>query len=124
MNRVLALALAIVLLAACAAPKVSSINSGVEGLVTIGPTCPVMRLDQPCPDRPYAATLTVLDKTGKRVAQIKADENGIYRLELSPGDYNMHPESPNVLPHAQEQSFTVIAGQFTKLDILYDSGIR
>jgi hypothetical protein len=36
----------------------------------------------------------------------------------------MHPESTDVMLHAQNQTFTVLEGQFTKLDIVYDSGIR
>lgn len=86
--------------------------------------CPVVRLDQPCPDQPYQSNLTVLNRAGKMIAQVRADVNGFYRLALLPGDYSMHPESPNVMPHAQDQLFSVLAGQFTKLDIVYDSGIR
>jgi hypothetical protein len=86
--------------------------------------CPVVRTDQPCPDQPFQATLTVLDQAGKKVAQVQSDTNGLYQLALKPGDYNMHPESPNGMQHAQDQPFTVLEGQFTKLDIVYDSGIR
>jgi hypothetical protein len=124
MNRLISLALVIILLAACTPSQASAIESGVEGRVTIGPICPVVRLDQPCPDQPYRATLTELNPAGKKIAQIRTDVNGLYRLALLSGDYNMHPESPNVMPHAQDQPFTVIAGQFTKLEIVYDSGIR
>jgi len=118
------LALVIALLAACAPSQASEIDGGVAGRVTIGPMCPVVRLDQPCPDQSYQATLTVLNPAGKKIAQIRTDVNGLYRLALLPGDYSMHPESPNGMPNAQDQPFTVIASQFTKLDIVYDSGIR
>jgi hypothetical protein len=36
----------------------------------------------------------------------------------------MHPESPNVMPFAAEQTFTVEAGMFTQIIVNYDSGIR
>ncbi len=124
MKRLIPLVLVIVLLAACAPSQAPATDSGVEGRVTMGPMCPVMRLDQPCPDQPYQATLTVLNLAGKKVAQVQADVNGLYQIALQPGDYILHPESPNVMPHAQDQPFTVIAGQFTKMDIVYDSGIR
>ncbi len=124
MNRLISLIILSVMLAACAPSQATVTDSGVEGRVTIGPMCPVVRLDQPCLDQPYQATLTVLNLSGKKVAQAMSDVNGLYRLALQPGDYTMHPESPYAMPHAQDQPFTVITGQFTKVDIVYDSGIR
>src|SRR5205814_1656827 len=44
--------------APCPAP------SGVEGRVTAGPTCPVQRADQPCPDKPVETTLRLLRQDG------------------------------------------------------------
>ena len=124
MNRLILLALVIVLPVACTPSQSSSVDSGVEGRITIGPMCPVIRLDQPCPDKPYQATLTVVNEEGKKIAQIQTDVNGSYLLALLPGDYIMHTESPNVIPHAQDQPFSVLEGQFTELNIVYDSGIR
>jgi len=124
MNRFLLFILSVFLLSACASTPTPAVDTGVEGQVTIGPMCPVVRLDQPCPDQPYQATLTVLNLAGKEIAQIQTDVNGLYRLALQPGDYILYPESPNGMPRAQDQPFTVIAGLFTKLDIVYDSGIR
>ena len=124
MNRLNPLAMIIILLAACVSSPTSTITSGVDGRVTIGPMCPVVRIDQPCPDQSYQATLTVLDLEGEKITQIQTDVNGLYRLMLLPGDYILHPESPNGIPHAQDQLFTVLEGQLTKLDIVYDSGIR
>jgi len=124
MNRFLLFILSVFLLSACASTPTPAVDTGVEGQVLLGPMCPVVRLDQPCPDQPYQATLTVLNLAGERIAQVQADANGLYKLALQPGDYILHPESPNGMPHAQDQPFTVIAGLFTKLDIVYDSGIR
>ncbi|MBC7877361.1 MAG: carboxypeptidase regulatory-like domain-containing protein [Anaerolineales bacterium] len=100
------------------------VDSGIEGAVTIGPMCPVMQEDVPCPDQPYQATLTVLTTSGEKVTQFQTDENGRFQIELAPGDYVLHPESPNTLPFAADISFTVIERKFTLLEISYDSGIR
>ena len=124
MNRFLLFILTIAMLAACNSTPTPAEDTGVEGETLLGPICPVVRLDQTCPDQPYQATLMVLTPVGKKIAQIQTDVNGRYWLALLPGNYIMHPESPNVMPQAQDQPFTVIAGQFTKLDIFYDSGIR
>jgi len=99
-------------------------DSGIEGNVTIGPVCPVVQLNDPCPDQPYQATLTVLTPDQHMVLQFQTDLNGHYRVDLAPGEYILHPESPNVMPHAADIPFVLRAHQFQRLDIVYDSGIR
>lgn len=116
--------LMIILLATCSSKQPNSGNSGVEGTVFLGPLCPVIQQGQPCPDRPYQATLTINDAHGKKVTQVQTDEQGRFTVYLAPGNYILHPESPNVMPHAEEQSFTVEAGMFTEITVNYDSGIR
>jgi hypothetical protein len=113
----------VLLLAACLQTPQPS-DSGIEGIVTIGPMCPVMQANVPCPDQPYQATLTVLATSGKKVAQFQTDEKGYFRFNLASGDYVLHPESPNVMPSAADIPFTVDEHEFTLLEISYDSGIR
>ncbi len=113
----------VLLLTACL-PTPQPSDSGIEGAVTIGPMCPVMQANKPCPDRPYQAVLTVMTTNGKKVTQFQTNENGLFRIELGPGDYVLHPESPNELPFAVDIPFTVYEHQFTRLEISYDSGIR
>jgi len=113
----------ILLLAACSV-KPQAIDSGVEGQVFIGPLCPVVQIGQECPDQPYQAVLTVNNLKGKRIVQIQTDEEGRFKIPLEPGEYILHPESPNALPFAQEQEFKVEDGKFTHLKVIYDSGIR
>lgn len=124
MKRWLSFALWIILLSGCAPAQPVVSDSGVEGQVTIGPTCPVVRLDQPCPDRPYQATLTIQDQAGRRIAQVQSQSDGSYRLGLVPGNYILHPETADRMTHAPDQPFTVVKGKFTRVDIVYDSGIR
>jgi len=113
----------VLLLTACLQIPQSS-DSGIEGVVTIGPMCPVIQENVPCPDQPYQATLTVLTTRGKRVAQFQTDEKGYFRFNLASGDYVLHPESPNMMPFAADMQFTVDEHEFTLLEISYDSGIR
>ena len=100
------------------------IQSGIEGTVTIGPMCPVVRIDQPCPDEPYQAELTVLDTSGNKVTSIQSDAEGKFRIVLAPGDYILHPESPGAMPYAGDIPITVEEGIFSTVDVVYDSGIR
>ena len=113
----------VLLLTACLGTPQPS-DSGIEGIVTIGPMCPVMQANVPCPDQPYQATLTVLTTSRRMVAQFQTDEKGHFRFNLASGDYVLHPESPNGMPFAAEMPFTVDEHRFTFLEISYDSGIR
>jgi hypothetical protein len=114
------IALALVLAAAC-----TPTDSGIEGYVTAGPACPVMQENVPCPDQPYAGTLTILAGNGRiKVGDVTADASGYYTVALAPGTYIVHPESPGPLPRGPEVVVVVIAGRFTRQDIVYDTGIR
>jgi hypothetical protein len=98
-------------------------QTGIAGTVTIGPTCPVQRIDSPCPDRPYEATITVW-QGGNRVAEARSGPDGHFVVELPPGTYRVVGESPGTFPHATEQTVTVSAGGLAQVQIQYDSGIR
>ena len=113
-----------VILTACSSASPTPTDSGVEGQVLIGPMCPVVQVGQECPDQPYQATLTVNSPTGERIVQVQTEVDGTFKIPLAPGEYILHPESPNRMPFAQEQPFTVEAGRFTSLIVNYDSGIR
>ena len=108
--------------AASATPPPSG-GSGIEGIATIGPTCPVERADSPCPDRPYEARITVW-RGSALVAETRSGTDGRYRVALPPGTYRVVGESEVTMPHAGEQTVTVAEGRWTALDIRYDSGIR
>lgn len=112
------------LLTSCASPETPPSDSGIEGQVLIGPTCPVVREGEECQDQPYQATLTVNSPKGERIVQIQTEEDGLFKIPLAPGEYILHPETPNVLPFAGDQSFVVEPGKFTQVIVNYDSGIR
>src|SRR5512134_1289506 len=113
----------ILILSTCSL-KSGQTNSGIEGQVFIGPMCPVVQVGQECPDQPYQAVLTVNSPGGERIVQTQTDEEGRFRIPLQPGEYILHPESPNALPFAREQNVNVEEGKFTQVIVNYDSGIR
>lgn len=102
------------------------LDSGIQGLVTIGPVCPVVQEGTACPDEPYQADIAILDEDGDEVVTFESGENGRFRVNLFPGRYTIVPASPNTgaPPFADEQQVEVLAGSFTEVAIMYDSGIR
>jgi hypothetical protein len=101
-----------------------SLNSGIEGLVTLSPTCPMVINDVDCSDRPYRATIDVLNAHNEIVGEIQSDTSGHFQKYLQPGTYILRPESSVSPPYAAEQTVTVKENQMTKVTINYDSGIR
>ena len=114
----------LLIVSACSSINPTPIDSGIEGQVFIGPVCPVVQEGQECPDRPYQAALSVTSPKGKRIVQVQTDEDGRFRIPLEPGEYILHPESPNQLPFASDQNVIVENGTFTQVIVNYDSGIR
>jgi len=114
----------ILVLATCSIYSPTPRGSGIQGQVLLGPMCPVVQPGQECPDQPYQATLTVNSLSGVQIAQFQSDAQGRFSVPLVPGEYILHPESPNGLPFAGDQSFMVETGRFTQITVHYDSGIR
>ena len=114
----------ILVLATCSIYSPTPRGSGIEGQVLLGSMCPVVQQGQECPDQPYQATLTILSREGAQVAQVQSDEQGRFQVLLVPGEYILHPESPNGIPFAGDQSFVVETGHYTQVTVHYDSGIR
>ncbi len=101
-------------------------QSGIAGLVTLGPACPgpVRIGDTQCADKPYQATFTVLDTAGQVVLHFQTDPDGRFRIELAPGVYTLHPEKKSAFPITHDQDVVVTAGQFVDVQIKFDSGMR
>ena len=99
-------------------------ESGIEGQVLIGSTCPVAQPRQECPDQPYQATITVNSPNGGAIVQFQTDGGGHFRIPLAPGEYILHPESPNGISFAADQTIIVGAGQYVQIVLKYDNGLR
>ncbi len=104
--------------------------SGIEGQVLVGPTCPVERANDPCPDRPVQ--VYVWTEPGLPSMTVQTDADGRFRLPLPAGTYaidagNCGPSMKCVsggLPRFEPQNVVVRAGSFTEVTLHGDSGIR
>ena len=121
-------AAAATLFLACKSPEEAPpLASGIEGQVLLGPMCPVVQEDTPCPDKPYQATIVVWNaERTKKVQTFETDGEGRFRVPLAPGDYYIDPQPPDTggPPAPIPQTVTVPADRFAEITIEYDSGIR
>ena len=108
---------------------VEPLYSGVEGTVTLGPTCPVMRIppDPACADKPYSTNIQIIavgSPKSSPFATVQSDENGNYKIMLPPGQYTLEPASGSVKPRCETKNVVVVASEIIKVDLSCDTGIR
>ena len=104
--------------APCPAP------SGAEGRVTAGPTCPVQRADDPCPDKPVETTLRLLRNDGSVAATGQSGPDGTFRIAVAPGSYRLVADWSSRAGGCGPVDVTVEQGRFTHADVSCDTGIR
>ncbi|HVB11294.1 MAG TPA: hypothetical protein VNM16_13145 [Bacillota bacterium] len=110
--RILVPALALLLAACGPAP-----DSGLAGVVLAGPTCPVQRAAEPCPDRPAAVRL----RAG--TATFSSDAQGRFRVALPPGTYTIVNDGAQPFPRCHATA-TVPPHAFATVTVTCDTGIR
>lgn len=102
-------------------------QSGVLGVVKVGPTCPVVRNppDAACADKPYATTVTV-KRAGSAATYATATTgaDGAFHVALPPGSYDLSAAGGTPLPRCSTVTATVSAQGYVNADIMCDSGIR
>jgi hypothetical protein len=101
----------------------------VHGVVTAGPTCPVVRdpPDPACADRPLAGAVLVFgDASGAEVARVTSELDGTFAVELAPGSYRLTAEPvKGMMGTPAPMDIGVEAGQPNgELTVSYDTGIR
>ena len=62
---------------------------------------------------------------GKRVTEFRSDSNGNFRVPLRPGSYRLErPEGGPRYPRTSPQQITVKPGQYTRITVRFDTGMR
>lgn len=121
-------ALLLALLVACpnGGEPAGDLSSGIEGIVLIGPTCPVEQQGSPCPDRPVAATITITRINGAVVKRATSSDDGRFRVSLEPGRYfvSARPLDESAPGGESPVVVEVLSDAFTEVEITIDSGIR
>lgn len=101
-------------------------GTGIEGRVLAGPTCPVVKLNDPsCDDRPVpGATLVILDARGAEVARVVTDVDGHYAVTLPSGPYTIEPQPVEGFFRGAEPLAVTVGDGVITVDISFDTGIR
>lgn len=131
MKKKLLLTIAILMVFAlwgCGPSQTSTSDSGIMGIVMIGPITPVESQGQ-TNEKPFAeATIIVRNgENDQEIARISVNSDGTFKHDLSPGKYVLEPISYNSqdgLPYADRVNVSVSDGQYTDVTIVFDSGIR
>lgn len=113
--------------AACSGDDDEATDSGIEGTVLSGPSCPVIQAGSPCPDRPISAPIKITRLSDGEETTVTSDERGRFRINEPPGEYEVTPLPIDGQPlpaPGEPQRVTVKAGEFAEVTVSYDSGIR
>jgi hypothetical protein len=103
-------------------------DSGVSGMVTAGPACPVVTdpPDPSCADRPVqGAVLVVTTLAGVEVDRTMSDADGRFALSLPTGTFRLEPQPVEGLVGTPAPiEFSVEPGASALVLVAYDTGIR
>ncbi len=101
-------------------------GTGIEGVIAFGPTQggPI-RADTPS-SKPLAnATFVVENEKGAEVASFTTDDQGRFRIPLTPGHYTVSKEGKkHGIGHYGPFDVDVVAGRMTNVQWECDTGIR
>jgi hypothetical protein len=121
----------LILIAGCE-NKQSSTHGFLEGIISIGPICPVERIPpdpacQPTAETYKAYPVSIYTTDGsKRIAQLKPSLDGSYISELPSGNYLVVLEKPqnNIGSSNLPSEISIHADNTTFFNINIDTGIR
>lgn len=126
----LTLAVGLLIVLACGDERpAAQPESGVTGVVHLGPQCPVESSDDPC-DEQAAASVTVIVSeqipgeaygAGKEVARTTTAADGTFTVALAPGEYVVTAMAGMSCEFTDAR---VRRGAYAEVDVPCDTGIR
>ena len=104
-------------------------DSGVTGIVHLGPQCPVESAQDPCDEQAAAGvTVIVSDRipgeaqvAGAEVARTTTAADGSFAVALAPGEYVVTAEAGM---SCELMDARVAGGTYAEADVTCDTGIR
>ena len=126
----LALAAGLLIIAACGDQRpAEEPDSGVSGLVHLGPQCPVENSENPCDEKAAAGVNVIVSEqipgeayvAGKEVARTTTTADGTFTVALAPGEYVVTAEAGM---SCELMDARVAPDAYTEVDVPCDTGIR
>src|SRR6266545_3139179 len=88
--------------------SVAAGRGGITGRASIGPTCPVQRIDSPCPDRPFQGTIVARGLGGVEAGRTTSDSVGAFAMDLPAGTYVVTAVVTGPFPSSRPVEVTVL----------------
>lgn len=107
----------------------NALSATIKGKVTVGPICPVERLNSPCPVPPEAYTsrqIILYAANGTtEIKRMNFTSTGTYSFKVSPGTYVLNiPQQGIGGSQGLPKTITVTSGETPEYDFPIDTGIR
>lgn len=110
-------------------PPAAEPDSGVTGVVHLGPQCPVESSQDPCDDEAAAGVTVIVSRqfpgeayaAGREVARTTTDADGTFSVSLDPGEYVVTAEAGM---SCELMDARVVRGAYAEVDVPCDTGIR
>lgn len=102
-------------------------RTGIGGVATAGPVCPVVKpADPACDPRPVAGAIIIFkDAAGTEVRRVTTDAAGAFFADLPPAGYVVEPQPvEGLLGTPDPTSVVVNDGIASNVNFGYDTGIR
>lgn len=104
-------------------------DSGVSGVVSMGPICPVVQNppDPGCADKSFATTVQVFavgSISSAPFSSVETDKQGGYKIILPPGNYTLQAIGGNPFPSCETKDITIEPSKTITVDLSCDTGIR
>ena len=107
--------------------KTEDVETGtLVGEITRGPISPVEGDDAPSLELAPGEELLIMTPTGEEVNSVITNDQGLYSINLPPGNYVIDIASLDGIEFTKDlpATVTITEGQETRVDIHIDTGIR
>lgn len=101
-------------------------KSGVSGVVTRGPVCPVMREgDNSCADQPFETEVYLYRASSSEIlATARSGKDGTFQFNIPPGDYTIDAKNDGISKTCSPVSVSIGPDEIESVIISCDTGIR